>query len=211
MGLSDQTSESWCLGSPRTLRGHDADLVYVVIWVDTDNPELQREVALVSARDLEGERYAHMIAAVPKLLAACQAVIERWEHGDLAEAARMCSEAVEMATEGKPCKTRRVEYYRLWGGDMAHGTWDTDYINIPADTPDDMIDKAIRKAAGKIEWRNDLPVIVGCYCNAGEEEDAADELPSVLIPSNLTPKDRNQAINDLLAKAGKSGLQAEDL
>ena len=36
-------------------------------------------------------------AAVPRLLAACQAVVERWEHGDLAEAARMCSEAVKMA------------------------------------------------------------------------------------------------------------------
>jgi hypothetical protein len=36
-------------------------------------------------------------AAVPRLLAACQAVVERWEHGDLAEAARMCSEAANMA------------------------------------------------------------------------------------------------------------------
>ncbi len=36
-------------------------------------------------------------AAVPKLLDACQAVVERWEHGDLAEAACMCAEAVNMA------------------------------------------------------------------------------------------------------------------
>jgi hypothetical protein len=36
-------------------------------------------------------------AAVPKLLNACQAVVERWEHGDLAEAACMCAEAVNMA------------------------------------------------------------------------------------------------------------------
>ena len=35
--------------------------------------------------------------AVPRLLAACQAVVERWEHGDLAQAARMCCEAVDMA------------------------------------------------------------------------------------------------------------------
>jgi DNA-binding transcriptional regulator YbjK len=65
---------------------------------DTDDPELQREVALVGAWDLVGERYARMIAAVPKLLAACQAVVERWQCGDLAEAARMCSEAVQQAT-----------------------------------------------------------------------------------------------------------------
>ena len=97
MGLSNQTSESWCLGGPTTLHGYDADSVYMLVRVDTDDPELQREVALVGAWDLEGERYARMIAAVPKLLAACQAVVERWQHGDLAEAARMCSEAVTLA------------------------------------------------------------------------------------------------------------------
>jgi hypothetical protein len=36
-------------------------------------------------------------AAIPKMLAACQAVVDRWEHGDLAEAVRMCSDAVDMA------------------------------------------------------------------------------------------------------------------
>ena len=36
-------------------------------------------------------------AAVPRLLAACQAVVNRWEHGDLAEAARMCNVAADMA------------------------------------------------------------------------------------------------------------------
>jgi hypothetical protein len=89
---------SWCLGGPTTLRGYDDDLVYLLVRADTDDPELQRDVALVGAWDLEGERYARMIVAVPKLLAACQAVVERWEHGNLAEAARMCAEAVRQAT-----------------------------------------------------------------------------------------------------------------
>ena len=99
MGLSNRTSESWRVDGPTTLHEHDDDLVYMLIRADTDDPELGREVALVSAWDLEGERYAHMIAAVPKMLAACQAVVERWEHGDLAEAARMCAKAAEQATE----------------------------------------------------------------------------------------------------------------
>jgi hypothetical protein len=38
---------------------------------------------------------SHDVTAVPKLLAACQAVVANWEHGDLAHAARMCAEAVE--------------------------------------------------------------------------------------------------------------------
>jgi hypothetical protein len=84
---------------PTTLRRLDDDLPYILVRVDTDDPELQRTVALVGAWDLEGERYARMISAVPKLLAACQAVVDRWEHGDLAEAARMCDEALHQALD----------------------------------------------------------------------------------------------------------------
>jgi hypothetical protein len=62
-------------------------------------------VALVGAWDLEGERYTRMIAAVPKMLAACRAVVERWQHGDLAEAARMCGEAVDAAIRGEPLQS----------------------------------------------------------------------------------------------------------
>jgi hypothetical protein len=94
---------------------------------------------------------------------------------------------------GKP-RTRRVEYYRLWGGDS--GTWDTDFIAIPTDTPDDKVDEAIRKAAAKIDWQTDVPVIVGCYCDADEQGDE---------------DDREQAIADLLAKAEAAGLETADL
>src|SRR5438045_1558108 len=37
---------------------------------------------------------ARLIAAAPALLAACRMVVERWERGDLAEAARACADAV---------------------------------------------------------------------------------------------------------------------
>jgi hypothetical protein len=42
--------------------------------------------------DFEGERQRK---AAPKLLAACRMVVERWERGDLAEAARACSAAID--------------------------------------------------------------------------------------------------------------------
>jgi hypothetical protein len=102
-GATDMTAtviNDWVVDGPTTLHGYDDDLVYMLVRVDTSDRELEREVALVGAWDLEGERYARVIAAVPKLLAACQAVAERWEHGDLAEAARMCAEAVQQATGG---------------------------------------------------------------------------------------------------------------
>jgi len=99
---------------------------------------------------------------------------------------------------GKPSKTRRVEYYRLWSGNSGDsGTWDTDFINIQADTSDDKVDEAIRKAAAKIKWRDGPPVIVGYYCDAANQEDAND--------------DHDQPINDLLAKAEAAGLEPEDL
>jgi len=103
----------------------------------------------------------------------------------------------EIAMAGKPHKTRRVEYYRLWAGNSGDsGTWDTDFIDIPADTPDHKVDEAIRMAAAEIKWRDDVPVIVGCYCDTDEQGDEGD---------------RDQAVNDLLAKAEAAGLEAEDL
>lgn len=156
-------------------------------------------------------------AAFPKLLDACQAVVERWEHGDLAEAACMCSDAVNMALglgdyspdpcDGLPKETRQIEYYRLWPGNSGDsGTWDTDFIDIPADTPNDKVDEAIRKAAAKVKWRDSPPVIVGCYCDSDREEEDEDDKAS-----SMTPEDREQTIHTLLSKAEKAGLQPEDL
>ena len=36
-----------------------------------------------------------LIVAAPELLAACRMVVERWERGDLAEAARACQKAID--------------------------------------------------------------------------------------------------------------------
>jgi hypothetical protein len=40
-----------------------------------------------------------LIVAAPALLSACRMVIDRWEHGDLAEAARACHAAIALATD----------------------------------------------------------------------------------------------------------------
>lgn len=67
-------------------------------------------------------------------------------------------------------KTRTVEYFRLWDDH----TWDTDFIDIPTDTPDDRLEKAVREAAEKLEWDGDIPLLVGFY-HAGEDEDEEKE------------------------------------
>jgi hypothetical protein len=69
-------------------------------------------------------------------------------------------------------KTRPIEYYRLWpGGSGDSGTWDTDMVDIPADTPDAQIEEAVKKAAAEIRWRDGPPVIVGVYSVPTPEED----------------------------------------
>jgi hypothetical protein len=219
MGTIPSTLVPWRVDGPTTLHGFDDDLVYILVCADTADPELQRQVALVSAWDVEGEGYARTIAAVPRLLAACQAVVTNWERGDLAQAARLCAEAVEAASPSAPAakrqqamprKTRFVEYYRLWGGDS--GSWDTDFIDIPADTPDHKLNRAIREAAAAIGWREEVPVIVGYYADADDEEDKGDDeepsCPLAQAPAN--PEDRELRLADLAAKAEAAGLRAED-
>jgi hypothetical protein len=95
-------------------------------------------------------------------------------------------------------QTRRVEYYRLWGG----GTWDTDFIDIPADTPDDQVDQAIRKATERIQWRDDPPVIVGCY------NDGHDGEPGSLGCVNCGRTDLPLHVNRQCAECGPDEKQA---
>jgi hypothetical protein len=66
-------------------------------------------------------------------------------------------------------ETRTIEYYRLWGGD--HGTWDTDFVEIPADTPEEHIEEAVQSAVSEIDWKDEVPVITGIY-NIPEADDS---------------------------------------
>jgi len=66
---------------------------------------------------------------------------------------------------------RQVEYYRCWAGDGGDsGTWDTDFIEIPKDTPDDKLDAAVREAAQKVQWREEPPVLTGFYAKSEDTE-----------------------------------------
>jgi hypothetical protein len=69
-------------------------------------------------------------------------------------------------------RTIKLEYYRLWAGNQGDsGTWDTDVIEVPADTPVDRYDEVIREAAAQIPWRDDAPVIVGHYSGPRDEDE----------------------------------------
>jgi hypothetical protein len=83
----------------------DCDLDYIVA-PDPNGRHPDIYIAEIAHSDDEGrvvsyeEQHANrqLIAAAPDLLAACQMVINRWEQGDLAEAARACADAIAKAT-----------------------------------------------------------------------------------------------------------------
>ncbi len=110
-------ARSWRIEGPTTLNSYDHDAVYLLVRVDTDDPELERELALVGAWDREGDQFAQLIAAAPRLLAACQAVVEHApQQGDLVDAAQSCAQAIQLATGGEamadqqsPCSAKRAD------------------------------------------------------------------------------------------------------
>lgn len=60
---------------------------------------------------------------------------------------------------------RKIEVYLLWDS----GRWDTDFVYIPADTPDSGIEKAAREAA--ILQANGLPLVsAGVYWVPPQED-----------------------------------------
>ena len=68
------------------------------------------------------------------------------------------------ALEENMKNVRQIEYYRLWpgnGGDS--GTWDTDFVEIPASTPEDEVDEAATRAIARVPWTDEVPIATGIY------------------------------------------------
>jgi hypothetical protein len=71
---------------------------------------------------------------------------------------------------------RQIKYYRLWPGESGDsGTWDTDFVEISANTPNDQIDQAVEKAVAAIRWRNEPPIITGIYSVPEPQEEVEEE------------------------------------
>ena len=83
---------SWGKGSGKSFGIETADHRHGIAGV-TPNGNAS---TLVSMKQHEAN--ARLIAAAPELLEACQAIIDNWESGDLADAARQCFSAVAAAT-----------------------------------------------------------------------------------------------------------------
>jgi hypothetical protein len=68
---------------------------------------------------------ARLRAAALPLLDACRLVVARWEHGDLAEAARACQDAIALATSESSLNPRKPIVIEVHGGVVQ------DVLNVP--------------------------------------------------------------------------------
>jgi hypothetical protein len=60
----------------------------------------KEEVVAIVKPHADQRDHAKLIVAAPDLLTACRAIINNWEHGDLAAAARQCQETVNKYEKG---------------------------------------------------------------------------------------------------------------
>ena len=93
---------------------------------------------------------------------------------DFAEVIREAAEHVidQLTPTGSNALTRQIEVYRLWSDNAGDsGYWDTDFLQIPAATPDDKMDAAVQKASAQIKWSDGPPILVGVYSIPDYEEE----------------------------------------
>ena len=128
----------------------DGETFYALVDVQGDEQHEQSRFI-----DYEPER---LRLAAPKLLEACRMVIDRWENGDLAEAARACAAAVAEAeaagnapvsgeAASKPYSVLLL--YPDWAND---GGTETYYAFVEAPDTLAAVAEAQRQALATNEW-----------------------------------------------------------
>jgi hypothetical protein len=138
----------------------DCDGETIAALVDVQGDEQYEHTRLI---DFEEER---LRKAAAKLLAACRMVIERWERGDLAEAARACSaaiaeaELVGIASEPPGASDPAQKPYSVlllypdWANDDGNETY---YAWVEASDGIAAVAEAQRQAVAANEWDDTDP------------------------------------------------------
>ncbi len=73
-------------------------------------------------------------------------------------------------TKMKRTRKRTVECFLCW----SDGTWSTDFVEIPADTPDDRVADVAELAIYRRQWAKDL-AFGGLYNSNDDEEEEEDD------------------------------------
>jgi len=93
-----------------------------IVAPDPDGIHPDIYIAEIAEEDSEGrvaspeqqQANGRLIVAAPALLAACRMVTDRWERGDLAEAARACHAAAALATNVRTRTTQQAKFCTPW-------------------------------------------------------------------------------------------------
>jgi hypothetical protein len=97
------TTETTIKHTPSPWEDNGNGLIYGQCSGDDDEAPFVADVCSDPNRYTEQEQAnARLIHSAPALLAACRMIVTRWARGDLAEAARACQAAVELATGDGP-------------------------------------------------------------------------------------------------------------
>jgi hypothetical protein len=135
-----------------------------IVAPDPDDIHPDIYIAEIAEEDSEGrvaspeqqQANGRLIVAAPALLAACRMVTDRWEHGDLAEAARECHAAAALATDASPpwditddklVRSRPYSVLLLYPDYVNDNGTETYYAFIRAVDPIEAVALAQRKAA----------------------------------------------------------------
>jgi hypothetical protein len=131
-----------------------------------------RRPAILSLRHFAAMQ---LIQATPVLLAACRMVIDRWEHGDLAESARACQTAVEQAIDGSP----------PWDITDTDSTGSKPY-SVLLLYPDYANDSGTETFYGFVQATDAIAAVAEAKCQAVAAQDGIDIEPDDFVPLLVT-------------------------
>ena len=107
----DADAQFWTLYGHIDGRGVEA----IGDFADREHAEevFQRIVGEPFTGSYEAGSRLRLLYAAPRLLSACRMVVERWESGDLAEAARTCQAAIDEASTAPPWVSAEVDVHAV--------------------------------------------------------------------------------------------------
>jgi hypothetical protein len=145
-GVDDAEAQFW------TLYGHITGQGVQAIGNFKSRKAAERVYCRITGRRFTGSYKANarlrLMHAATALLAACRMVVARWEHGDLAEAARACDDAIALATSTCPPWEADESYsVLLLYPDYANDSgWETYYAFVKASDAIEAVSVAQREA-----------------------------------------------------------------
>jgi len=163
---------------------------------DSDFIAMCRRVAETADNWADCSDMKEALAVFKELGRDCRTLLEAAGAQTDAESDIPARQATPAEQAGMPAM-RTVEYWRMWRQGSDCGTWDTDFIEIPADTPEDQASRAIEAACERVEWRDEPPQFVGLYAYADDMDEDNKEQP-IQASSHMIHETKRESVRYVL-------------